>query len=52
MISAEQAPLAWASFRLARAFGWTPQDVQALTMAQIDLYLDFLDQEAASESTH
>jgi hypothetical protein len=38
-------PLMQASFRLARAFGWTPQVVQTLTMAQIALYLDLLDQE-------
>ncbi|MBK8021885.1 MAG: hypothetical protein IPK19_10800 [Chloroflexi bacterium] len=30
-----------------KAFGWTPQQVQTLTMAQIDLYLHFL-----NEDTH
>ena len=52
MIRANDAPLAWASFRLARAFGWTPQEVQALTMGQISLYLNFLDQEVAGERLH
>lgn len=40
------APLAWMSFRLARAFGWTPQQVQALTLGQVLLYLTFLEEEA------
>ncbi len=39
------SPLAQASFILARAFGWTPQQVQSLTMAQISLYLELLEQE-------
>ncbi|MBE9158163.1 hypothetical protein IQ265_15195 [Nodosilinea sp. LEGE 06152] len=40
------APLAWMSFRLARAFGWTPQQVQALTLGQVSIYLAFLEEEA------
>lgn len=44
-----QAPLVAASFRLARAFGWTPQQVQALTMGQIDVYLQLLAQEAGQQ---
>lgn len=38
--------LTWASFRLAQAFGWTPQQVQALTLGQVALYLGCLDQGA------
>jgi hypothetical protein len=33
------------SYRLARAFGWTPEVVQKLTMAQARLYLELLDEE-------
>jgi len=50
VISADEAPVAWASFRLARAFGWTPQEIQGMTMAQISLYLNFLDQESTDAS--
>ncbi|MCK6626853.1 MAG: hypothetical protein L6R45_16970 [Anaerolineae bacterium] len=42
-----ESPLAQASYLLARAFGWTPQQVQALTMAQVSIYLRLLEQEAA-----
>ncbi|MBW4443400.1 MAG: hypothetical protein KME10_19645 [Plectolyngbya sp. WJT66-NPBG17] len=45
MLDLKASPLVQASFRLARAFGWTPQQVQSLTMAQISLYLELLDQE-------
>ncbi|MBD2110053.1 hypothetical protein [Nodosilinea sp. FACHB-13] len=38
--------LTWVSFRFAQAFGWTPQQVQALTMGQAVLYLSCLDREA------
>jgi hypothetical protein len=34
------------AYILAREFGWTPQQVQTLTMAQVDLYLQMLAQEA------
>lgn len=37
-----------AAFQLARAFGWTPQQVQELTMAQVSLYVRLLEQEAAA----
>lgn len=40
------APLVKAGFRLSRAFGWTPQQIQDLTMGQISLYLQLLDEEA------
>jgi hypothetical protein len=35
-----------AAYRLARAFGWTPQQLQAMTMAQINMYLRFLSEDA------
>ena len=38
-----QSPLVQAHFRLAKAFGWTPQEVQQLTMAQATMYLAYLD---------
>lgn len=31
-----------ASFQLAKAFGWTPAQIQDMTMAQINLYLQML----------
>lgn len=46
MIFSHAAPLTWMSFRLARAFGWTPQQVQDLTMGQVSIYLTFLEEEA------
>ena len=46
MSDAEAAPLAQAAYRLARAFGWTPQQLQAMTMAQINMYLHFLNEGA------
>ena len=33
------------AYRLARAFGWTPQQVQAMTFGQVALYLELLDGE-------
>ncbi|NTW00863.1 MAG: hypothetical protein HGA19_06065 [Oscillochloris sp.] len=33
------------SYLLASAFGWTPQQVQSLTMAQVSLYLQLLEHE-------
>ena len=42
------SPLVQASYRLARAFGWTPQQVQAMTMAQVSIYLQMLDMETSS----
>lgn len=37
---AVQAPLAKACFVLAREFGWTPEQVSAMTIGQILLYLE------------
>lgn len=34
------------SYLLARAFGWTPAQIQDLTMAQVSIYLQLLEQEA------
>jgi hypothetical protein len=34
------SPLLRAVFLLAKEFGWTPQQVQQMTMAQIGFYLD------------
>ncbi len=36
------SPLAKAHYRLAKAFGWTPGEVQQLTMAQVTLYLEYV----------
>ncbi|NEP34890.1 MULTISPECIES: hypothetical protein [Moorena] len=41
------SPLVKASYRLARAFGWTPQQVQAMTMGQVSIYLQMLDEEVS-----
>jgi hypothetical protein len=38
--SAVQEPLAKACFVLAREFGWTPEQVSAMTIGQILLYLE------------
>ncbi|HEX5871868.1 MAG TPA: hypothetical protein VFY65_15675 [Longimicrobium sp.] len=35
------------AYLLARAFGWTPQQVQEMTMAQARTYLTLLEAEAA-----
>ncbi len=40
-----ESPLARLSYRLARAFGWTPEEIGKLTMGQANLYLDFLDED-------
>lgn len=40
--AAVQAPLARACLALAREFGWTPQEIGDLTVAQILLYLEML----------
>lgn len=39
---AVEAPLARACFVLAHEFGWTPEDIGALTMGQILLYLEMI----------
>ncbi len=41
---AVQAPLARACFVLAREFGWSPAQVGELTVGQVLLYLEMLDQ--------
>lgn len=39
-----QAPLARATFALAREFGWSPQEIGELTMGQVLLYLEMIGQ--------
>lgn len=46
MTELKLSPLVKAGYRLSRAFGWTPQQIQNLTMSQIALYLQLLDEEA------
>ena len=46
MSAGEASRLPQAAYRLARAFGWTPQQLQAMTMAQINMYLGFLNEDA------
>ncbi len=43
--AARSSPLVRAAYRLARAFGWTPRQVQAMTLGQVALYLELLDAE-------
>ena len=50
MMNLKPSPLVQASYRLSRTFGWTPQQVQSLTMGQILLHLQLLDQEQQRES--
>jgi hypothetical protein len=40
--AAAASPLARAAFILAREFGWTPQEVNALTLGQVLLHLEML----------
>jgi hypothetical protein len=42
----EASPLGQAAYRLARAFGWTPRQLRAMTMAQINMYLHLLNKDA------
>lgn len=35
-----------AAFILAKEFGWTPQQVQTLTQAQVNLYLQLIAEES------
>jgi hypothetical protein len=42
--TAVDAPLARACFVLAREFGWSPEEVGELTVGQVLLYLEMLDQ--------
>jgi hypothetical protein len=37
------------AYLLARAFGWTPQQLQEMTMGQVALYVQLLEQEAAQD---
>ena len=37
------SPLLQASYLLAREFGWTPEQVQQMTMAQVSLYLQMME---------
>jgi hypothetical protein len=52
MKNLDRSPLARAAFRLAREFGWTPQQVRAMTMAEISVYMHLLEEEAASRHAH
>ena len=45
MNQALEAPLAKAAFLLAKAFGWTPQEVNNLTLGQVLLHLQMLKQQ-------
>lgn len=45
MNQALAAPLAKAAFLLAQAFGWTPQEVNNLTLGQVLLHLQMLNQQ-------
>lgn len=47
MAEAVEAPLARACFVLAREFGWSPQQVGELTVGQILLYLEMIQQQPA-----
>jgi hypothetical protein len=47
MAEAVEAPLARACFVLAREFGWSPQEVGELTVGQILLYLEMVQQNRA-----
>lgn len=44
LASAAEAPIARAAFLLAREYGWTPQEVNDLTLGQVLLHLELLDQ--------
>ncbi len=47
---AVQAPLAKACFILAKEFGWSPEEVGKMTMAQIMLYLEMIKQNRRQET--
>ena len=47
MSEAIEAPLARACFVLAREFGWSPQEVGEMTVGQILLYLEMVNQHRA-----
>jgi hypothetical protein len=44
LANAADAPLARAAFLLAREYGWTPQEINELTLGQVLLHLELLDQ--------
>jgi hypothetical protein len=46
LAAAVDAPLAKAAFVLAREFGWTPQEMNELTLGQIALHLQMLKERA------
>ena len=50
MSEAIEAPLARACFVLAREFGWSPQEVGEMTVGQILLYLEMINQHRAQAS--
>jgi hypothetical protein len=47
---AVEAPLARACFVLAREFGWTPEEIGALTMGQILLYVEMVGRNASVQA--
>jgi hypothetical protein len=51
MAEAIEAPLARACFVLAREFGWSPQQMGELTVGQILLYLEMIQQNPAQAAT-
>ncbi len=44
LIEMVQAPMAKACFILAKEFGWTPQEVSEMTIGQILIYLEMVNQ--------
>ncbi len=44
-----QTPLARACFRLAKEFGWTPEEVSGLTIGQILMYLELSREQSEAE---
>jgi hypothetical protein len=44
LAEAKDAPLAKAAFVLAREFGWTPEEIGELTLGQVVLHLQMLDE--------
>jgi hypothetical protein len=48
MSNLRASPMVRAGYLLAREFGWTPQQLQELTMAQVTIYLQMLEDERQS----
>jgi hypothetical protein len=44
LAEAREAPLARAAFVLAQEFGWTPEEIGRLTLGQVLLHLEMLDE--------